>query len=131
MNNRLLKEALRIARERNTPSRHPEYGNFHHFSFGVQYNKILGFATNTSGVVKYGGFYTPLSKSHAEANVFSKIVGILDRDAPFELINIRLNKSSEMKLSKPCKCCYQFLLTMGCSKVWYSCNEGNFLCQIL
>lgn len=122
----ILQRVLKIAKERNTPTFHPEYGNFHHFSFIVQNNKIKGFATNTSGTVKYSGFYSRLSKSHSEANAYSKTVGILARNTSFEIINIRLNKSNQTKLSKPCPCCIYFLQSVGCSKVWFSCDNDLF-----
>lgn len=126
MNKRILNSCLRIARSRNTEELHPEYGNFHHFSFIIQNNKIIEYATNTAGAVLYSKFYTRNSKTHAEASAYKKAKGLLDPSSSFEVVNIRLNRTGELRNSAPCSGCYSLLQVMGASKVWFTTREGIF-----
>jgi len=68
--------------------------------------------------------YSKFSGRHAEHDVLIKAKGIMDHSKPFEIINIRLNKRGEIRLSKPCKVCYSWLTTMNCKSIFYSTNEG-------
>lgn len=127
----ILRECVRIAREKN--------GNFpipmkkHHFSFVIQNNKIVEWGTNVSisrGIdivgtasPRYRG-YPEYAMWHSETDAYKKARGILDPKAPFEIINIRMNTSGEILLSKPCDCCFNFLKTLNCNKVWFSTKNG-------
>lgn len=125
MNKQILNRCLRIARKRNTEELHPEYGNFHHFSFIVQNNKIVEYGTNSSGVVTYSKFYTRQSKTHAEANAYKKAKGLLDPGS-FEVVNIRLNRAGDLRNSAPCSGCLSLLKVMGANKIWFTIREGSF-----
>lgn len=106
---------------------HPQYQNFIHFSFVVQGNKIIGYGRNNCETpAKHMGYHNrvPTPKMHSEINAYRKTRGILDRAKPFYLVNVRLNKSGEVRLSKPCVCCYSLLNSLGCKQIYYSSEVG-------
>lgn len=144
MKNMILIECFRRATGLNP--NHPENKNgYHHFSFIVQKNQILGYGVNRSTgsnptfdnnkIPKYDNFgflnsnsisrtlitgYKPYQKLHSESVAYFKIRGLLNHRFKFEVVNIRLNKNSELKISRPCECCIRFLYGLGCSTVWFS-----------
>lgn len=130
MKKTILRDALRIAREK--LGNHPQLDHFPHYSFIVQGNKIIEWATNSNGVPPvHLGYHKRLSpieevtpKSHAEFNAWKKAKGILNQNDSFECINIRLNKNGEMKMSAPCSCCKNFLLEMGCTSFHFTTESG-------
>lgn len=124
MKKKLLDECLRIALKKNTPHHHPEWGYFHHFCFIVQGNKIIEWSTNRRAKPGPHFGYRSEGKIHAETDAYRKAKGLLVSSDPFIAINIRLNRQSETKLSAPCKCCYNFLKQLGCSKIWFTTDAG-------
>lgn len=124
MTNKILDQCLRTAQKEVLQQKHPEYMSFKHWSFIVQGNKVLGAGKNRSGKAVYNFGYTNISKIHSEVDVYSKTKGILDKSKHFEIVNIRLNKLGEVKLSKPCECCYKFLNFMGCRNIYFSTEAG-------
>lgn len=123
MSKKLLKEALRIALKTNNPENHSEYGNFHHWTFIVQNGKIIEWGTNRLGDPFIKG-YSHLSKIHSETDAFRKARGLLDLRESFDVINIRLDRSSEIRISKPCPCCHNFLKVMGCRNAYFTTEAG-------
>jgi len=120
MKQTILTECVRIAREKNLQ----RDSDFHHFSFIVQKNKVVEWGINVSRVpplIHLG--YSKTSGWHSEVNAYRKARGII-KDGSFEVINIRLNKAGELRLSKPCICCHAFLKALGCSNVVFSTNVG-------
>lgn len=122
MKKTILKECLRIAREKNNET-HPEWKNYPHYAFIVQYNRIIEWSTNRTGPPVSQNGYDPKTKIHAEFDAYRKSKGILERNDPFECVNIRLNRQSELKLSAPCKVCISFLQKQNCSVIYYTTNE--------
>ena len=120
----ILRQCLRISRQKNNPKLHPEFGKFHHFSFVIQNNKILEWGTNKTGdpLTKFG--YPEYGKMHSENSAYFKAKGILDHSKPWEMVNIRLNKRNEIRVSKPCKCCSSYLRILGCKMVWFTTEAG-------
>lgn len=127
MKKSLLRDAMGLAQSK--ADRHTTNQTFAHWSFVVQSNKIIDWSTNHNGRppphLGYGhnktGYFEP--KTHAEFAAWRKARGLLD-DKPFEVINIRLNKRGEPRMSAPCECCSGFLKEMGCKKVFYTTNSG-------
>jgi tRNA(Arg) A34 adenosine deaminase TadA len=128
MQRRLLKQAVQLAR--NKLSNH-EQGSYAHFAFIVQNNTLIGYGVNQDGspLVHWGykrnkedPTYTP--KIHAEIHAFRKNKALIDKNKPFEIINIRLNKKGELRSSKPCTCCNELLTDLGCKRFFYSYNNG-------
>jgi len=95
-----------------------------HFTFVVQDSKIVEMGKNKIGTPLVHRGYMSYQYLHSETIAFFKARGILDKQKPFQAVNIRLNKSGEIKLSKPCACCYNFLQGAGCNKIWFSTEIG-------
>jgi hypothetical protein len=129
MKKSLLAYALNVAKEK-LPL-HPQLEYFPHYTFIVQNNHIVDWATNLSQnpPVHYGYKNNSLDpdyrpKVHSEIAAYKKAKGIMDKNQGFEIINIRLNKHKEIRLSKPCFCCFEILCELGCQKFYYSSELG-------
>lgn len=121
---KIFQQCLKIAQDHNTPDLHPEWGCYHHFSFIIQDNKIIEWATNTRAEsLKYNG-YAGHCKIHSESRAYKRARGILNKGYSFDVINIRLTKKNKLKLSKPCPCCYNFLKGLGAKKIWFTTEFG-------
>lgn len=120
----LLRECLRVAKEKTRPGIHPNYDFYPHYSFIIQKNKIIEWAQNVSAppLIKFG--YPAWAKQHAEPIAFRRARGIMNLDRPFEVINIRLNRNHELRNSCPCPHCHNFLALLGCTTVYFSTNSG-------
>jgi hypothetical protein len=125
MKKSLIRECVRIAREKNNPDTHPEWGNCHHFTFVIQRGKIVEYGMNRAGPPPVGlGYNTEFGKIHSEIDAMRKAKGILDPNSPVDIVNIRLNKQSELRLSKPCRCCAGFLELLDVRYVHFSTDIG-------
>lgn len=123
MKRSILKECLRIAVRKNDT--HPEYGNYQHFAFVIQSNKIVEWATNMPGPAEaVFGFSPTRHKIHAESAAYKRARGILDKADRFEVVNVRLNRRNETRISAPCACCSRLLQAVGCSKIWFTTDVG-------
>lgn len=122
----ILTEALRFSRTRNTKELHSEWGNYHHFSFLIWDGKILTWATNKKdgcSHIKFG--YLPRSKVHSEYEAVRKAKSWVDL-SNCAIVNVRLNKLNETKLSAPCKSCKAYLVSQGINTVYYSVDNDSF-----
>jgi hypothetical protein len=125
----ILRECLRIAKAK--LPRHPQFAYYPHFSFIIQDNKLIEWATNTSHQPPiHLGYEARImdgkAKTHAEFNAYRRAKGILISGAPFECVNIRLNKQGEMKMSAPCSCCHAFLGELGCINCYFTNGDGGW-----
>ncbi len=128
MKKSIIEEAVKIAKKKLKD--HPEFLHFPHYSFIIQGNKLVEWATNNRGVppIHYGYNQKTLDKTfvpklHSEVWAYKRARGLLTK-APFEIINIRLNRYGEIRLSKPCKCCYGLLTALGCKRFYFSSANG-------
>jgi len=126
MKRRLLQQAITCALDK-LPT-HPEYMHFPHFSFIVVRGKIVSWSTNTrmEPPIHYG-YHRPWDetyrpKYHAEVSAYKRAT----ITEPFEIINVRLNRCGEIKLSRPCRPCCKLMTELGCKRIWFS-SESGFL----
>lgn len=130
MKKSLLDAALILAQE--SLPRHSNYhtGTFLHWAFIIQDNKIIGWSTNDFGEPPKGLGYkckrdTHLfSTRHAEYKALMKCKGIMNFQKNWEIINIRLNKQGDMRISKPCNRCYSLTKDWGCVKYYFTTEVG-------
>lgn len=122
MKKKLLVKCLDIAKKLNTSEKHPDWGCYHHFSFIIQNNKIIGYGMNRRGepIISLG--YAEWGKIHSEFDAYQQVKGIMSNGA-FTVINFRLSKSGELRDSTPCNCCYNFMKKMGCTEIWFSTSN--------
>jgi len=125
MRKQIFRDCVKFARDRNTPDSHPEWGNFHHYSFVIQRGKVIEWGVNRCGPPPIGyGYSRDFGKIHSETDAYKKAKGLLDPTHTFDIINIRLNKHGDLRMSKPCRCCTNFLRSMECSNVYFSTDVG-------
>lgn len=117
----LLREALSIAR--GEMGHHPEWSFYMHWSFIVAENRIVEWGTNAPGDPPKHFGYHPQSKIHSELRAWNRAKGLL-AGAPFSLINIRLNRRGEWRMSAPCAPCQGWLESVGCRKIWFTTPNG-------
>lgn len=128
MRKTILRDCLRIAREK--LPRHPEK-RYLHYTFIVQDNKIIEWATNHSANPPiHLGYSSRLedrpAKTHSEFAAWKRAKGILQHNKPFQCVNIRLNRQSELRLSAPCECCFAFLKSLACTQCYYTTDEQTW-----
>ena len=118
----ILKECLRLAKEKNK-KRDDDLNR--HFNFVIQENKILEIGQNRSKAPSQTLFgYPETSGIHSENDAYRKAKGLLDPNKSFEVVNIRLNKQNEIKISKPCPCCYNLIRSVGAKVIYFSTDCG-------
>jgi hypothetical protein len=125
---KILVEAHRVALK--NLHKHPLYleGRKLHFSFVVQKNQIIDWGCNMLHEPPIHMGYSQRingakARLHSEIVAYKKAKGLLS-DKKFHLINIRLNKQAQIRLSKPCICCHEILSSLGCNDFYYSMEEG-------
>ena len=92
----------------------------------VEDNKLIEWGMNDRNgrVAKYFG-YSPHSGIHSEINAYRRARGLISGEH-FDIVNIRLNKEGKMKMSAPCSICYNWLKSVGCQKIYFSTEMGDF-----
>lgn len=122
MTSRVLREALRIAQ--NALPNHPQYRYYIHYSFIVVKNSIVVVGMNRSGEPPvYYGYHRRVEKpkTHSELDAYAKY---RTKGVPFEMINVRLQRSGHMRLAKPCYICAGWLASTACTQLVYSTGSG-------
>ena len=114
-----------MAREKNLTQRDVTW-TFRHFSAVIQDNAIVAMGTNRIGtpVLGYGYGRDYPQNIHAEPDAYRRAKPRMDHISPWEIVNLRLNRSGEIRLSQPCKCCSAFRVTMGCKAVHFTAAIG-------
>ena len=85
MKKSILKTCIQMAISKNNPESHPEWGNFHHFSFIVQAGKILSMGFNRQVTDAPLG-YKEYNKLHSEWDVYRRAKGIINRTKGFDVV---------------------------------------------
>lgn len=124
MKRSIFQQCLKIAQDHNTPELHPEWGCYHHFSFIIQNNQIIEWATNTRAEPQTYLGYSIYSKIHSEPRAYRRAKGLLNKGQDFDIINIRLSKKNQLRLSRPCPCCFNFLKGLGVKRIWFTTEFG-------
>ena len=131
MKNKILIEALRLAKS--NFHKHPELhnGRFLHWSFIVVNNKIMEWGTNCAGISPpiHLGYHHQIEnnelgpKLHSEYVAWKKARDLI-KNENWEIINVRLNRTMAPKMSAPCPCCSNFLNSMGCKCAYFTHDSG-------
>lgn len=106
--------------------KHPEKNHFAHWTFIYQYDRLISKGMNRSyEPPKSFGYhgkepsYKP--KWHSEADAVKR--------ARYNLVNcvavnVRLNKSGQIRFSAPCQTCRNILYVINCRKVYFTTEYG-------
>lgn len=121
MKRKILQECLNDAFQ--CQHKHPDPKGYLHFSYVIQNNSIIGKGFNRLSSETHPS-YPAYSKLHSEPDAYAQCRGLLEKNTPWQMVNIRLTRTGLIKLSKPCKCCYTFLRRLDCKEVWFSTENG-------
>lgn len=122
MKKKLLTQALNHCQR--SLHEHPQWFHYMHWTFVVQRSKIIEWGVNCEGDPPFGMGYHRNSKIHSELSAFRRAKGLLDRDQGWSIINIRLSRRNEFKMSAPCRTCFTWLSSVGCEKAWFTTSSG-------
>jgi hypothetical protein len=126
MNANVLLECLR--RSLANSSKHGQYRNYMHYSYAIVGNAIWATGVNKSTTPpKHFGYNNrvPDPKVHSELDAYMKLRKMTSiQNTEWELVNVRVNRSGEFKMSKPCEVCQSWLKTLGCVRVTYTTEKG-------
>ena len=123
MKKTILSQCVQWSLKYNTPIKHAQFDCYKHHTFVIQGNQIIEWGQNKSGPPPT--FYKSHQKIHSEYIAYKKARGILNKLKPFDIVNVRMNKQGNLRLSRPCLCCCNFLKTMGCKRVYFSSGIGD------
>ena len=101
---------------------------YKHFSFIVYENIIFSIGFNNTTKThplahKYGHRF---ASTHSEINALAKFPYAIRHLRKYDMVNIRLNKKGDIRLSKPCMPCQNLLVTFAIHNIYYSTNCENF-----
>lgn len=127
MKKSLLTEILNRC-QRDIPN-HPEHDNFMHWTFIVQNNQIVSDGVNRNHEPPISAGYHGRCciergfkpKWHSELDAVRRCKRKLQG---CEVVNVRLNKSGEVRLSMPCVACRNLLYVVNASKVFFTTEFG-------
>jgi hypothetical protein len=122
----ILRECLRDALK--NVANHDQYKHYIHYSYAIVGNAIWCVGKNKSDTPLIHFGYTqrvPDPKIHSELDAYKKLRKMLPiAKTEWELVNVRVNRSGEMKISKPCEVCQEWLRSIGCKRVTYTTETG-------
>jgi hypothetical protein len=100
-----------------------------HFSFIVKRNKILSFGVNkgfktTPLAVRFGWRFDSI---HSEVDAVKRFPYAPAELSGCKLYNLRINRSNELALARPCSGCLHFLSGFAWDKIMYSNSQGEFV----
>lgn len=126
MNKNLLRECLAESLRR-MPN-HGQFKHYIHYSYAVVDGAVYVVGTNKSAIPDLHLGYNqrvPEPKIHSELDAYRKLRKIVPiNKAEWSLVNVRVNRSGEMKNSKPCPVCQGWLSAVGCKSVTYTTEDG-------
>ena len=111
----------------------------YHYAAAFDNNKMIAFAQNNPIKTHAGAYrigedfqlekYKEFPYYHSESHLIAKL---LDRyntiDSNWSIVVMRINRKGLILGSKPCENCDKLLNTVGLDKVYYSDDNGNFVC---
>lgn len=125
MKKTIIRECLRFAISKIKDGEHPYVvNNKFHFSFIIQNNKVVEYGMNRLGKIAKMYGYDDKTEIHAEFDAYRKARGILDKNRPWEVLNVRSNRAGQIRNSAPCVCCLCYLRELGCSGIWFTTDLG-------
>jgi tRNA(Arg) A34 adenosine deaminase TadA len=127
MKRKILDEIVKRCRKE-APN-HPERENFLHWTFLLRDNSIISYGVNRRHEPpKFLGYHTKaiqergfVPKWHSELDSVkrakAKLYGCV-------AVNVRLNKSGQIRLAMPCQACRNLLYYVNCKRVYFTTEYG-------
>lgn len=130
MKKQMLEHLLSFCRK--NISKHPEIDNYLHWSFLIDGNVIISRGVNRSitppryyGYHHYNSNRGPgyLPKWHSELDAIHRCKRYMGNAV---MVNIRMNKTGESRMSMPCAGCRRILKVIKCKKVFFSLENDTW-----
>ena len=128
----IQKKALKLAISLFNPNLDKEQ---HHFSFLFDKNKLISVGFNdynlSAKALKFAELFNVEQKKnypylHSEIHSISRVWGKVYIDKRIRLVNVRIIRSGQIGLAKPCPDCAQVLNALGLTKIWWTKFGGDF-----
>ena len=111
----------------------------YHYAGAFDGNKMICFAENNPiktnnkthrmGQKHNISKYIQYSFPHAESMIISKLLGRYDYiDPSWKFVIMRINRLGKILGSKPCESCQTILDALKIKNIYYSDDDGNFVC---
>ncbi len=103
---------------------HPEYLHFPHWTFFIRNNEFVSQGVNRKHEPekKYGYHIKDFKpKWHAELDAIRRCRRGL---ADLIVVNVRLNKNGNARMSMPCKTCRNLLYAIDVKKIYFTTESG-------
>ena len=104
-------------------------GRTKHFTYILERNKIISFGWNQAFKThpmakKYGMRFLCI---HSELHAITNFPYRINTIGNYDLVNVRIRKTGEVCISKPCIFCQKLISDLGITTIFYSTNEGQFI----
>lgn len=118
---KIVRNSLKIIENHNTKHRH--------ITFLCDGNRIVCWGINQTRKshplsAKYNYRFSTI---HSELDCLRKFPYPLTFLQNYILINVRINRSNELCLAKPCKNCLKLLSAFNVTNMWFSNDKGDFV----
>ena len=120
---RYVESAKRTAEE-------SEFPDYRHGALLVRGGSILNAAYNKNSHIGWANRFRAKACGHATHHAeLGAILGVdRSKTAGSDVYVVRIGRTGELKMSKPCQMCQSVLAHMGVKRVYYSINEKNLGC---
>ena len=128
-----LKRALRLMRQEWKQDR--SRASFH-YAFAIRKSKVVAFGKNnlfdaSKTALKIGrslniNKWKEYPYIHAECDVITQLDHRYDKNE-LEIVSLRINRTGQFRLAKPCINCQKTLEILGYKNVWWSVNSDSNL----
>jgi len=105
-----------------------EYGKFSHGAVLCKYGNVLNASHNKDKTCSFGSRFRCPKKGRATLHAELGAILNMPRDSTegADIYVVRVNKTGEIRNSKPCPMCYQAMKFVGIKRVFYSTGEGHY-----
>jgi hypothetical protein len=107
-----------------------------HYAFAIRKSRVVAFGKNnlfdaSKAALKIGrslniNKWKEYPYIHAECDVITQLDQRYDKNE-VEIVSLRINRSGQFRLAKPCVNCQKTLEILGYKNVWWSVNSDNNL----
>lgn len=120
---RFVESAKRTAEESTFP-------DYRHGALLVRGGSILNSAYNKNSRIGWANRFRSKACGHATHHAeLGAILGVdRTKTSGSDIYVVRIGRTGELKMSKPCQMCQQVLTHMGIKRVYYSIDEENVGC---
>ena len=128
MNNDLIHSIINLSYSISHEMKH----SWKHCSFICRRNSIISIGRN----IPFKSHPIAKQFSYRYNSIHSELNAILNFNYPirdlykYYIVNTRIGRNNEIKLSKPCTNCQKLLYAFHIKEIWYTTTTGQFIRQV-